>query len=89
MVADAQTLQEENLSEKGSVESARRLNLVYRKSSIKPPGAYIALDTPEGGGGYQRGGLLERGAHSQNQMTIVFAPNLCISYHIKKISKLI
>ena len=29
MVADAQTLQEENLSEKGSVESARRLAMVF------------------------------------------------------------
>ena len=36
----------------------------YRKSSIKPPGAYLILGTPEGGllekGAYSRGGLFKK-----------------------------
>ena len=42
----------------------------YRKRSIKPPppGAYLISDLPEGGLN-REGGLLERGAYSQHQVT--------------------
>ena len=37
----------------------------YRKCSINPRGAYLISDLPEGG-------LLERGAYSQNQVTRIY-----------------
>ena len=43
----------------------------YRKSSIKLPGAYLILDTPEGG--LLEGGLLERGeAYSKSKMKRIY-----------------
>ena len=47
------------------------INTATVKALLSPRGAYLILDLPEGGL-YREGGLLERGAYSQNQVTRIY-----------------
>ena len=58
----------------------------YRKSSIKPPGAYLILDLPEGGGLNREGGLLERGGlFTKSSEKDIFGSFSVLLFHILRI----
>ena len=64
-------------------------NRHYRKSSIKPPGAYLILDLPEGGLN-REGGLLERGGlFTKSSEKDIFGSFSVPLFHILRIQQTI